>query len=257
MTISIAPYEHSDLCHGNTWTVTDLDALAQQIALVALGQSRHVQRILAGTSLVARPATDNAVLGAIRLLTVPPDEKPWHRDGWMFQVISWIAAHRGTPSGIIRAPHMIHAEKGFDGLQLKIDVQTGVVTAAIIFEDKATDAPRNTIREDVWPEFAALEAGERENLLTAEVTSLLQTQPDLDPDLAIENIIWGSVRHYRISITVCTTHNSDTGRQRLFKEFDAVVPGDNQRRQGETFYVQNLRPWMQALAEKAIALIQG
>lgn len=257
MTINITPYEHSELCHGNTWTVADLDTLAQQIAHVALGQSRHVQRILAGASLVARPATENASQGAIKLLTVPHNGDPWHRDGWMFQVISWIAAHRGTPGGIIRAPHMIHAEKGLDGLQLKIDVQTGVVSAAIIFEDKATDAPRDTIRNDVWPEFSALEAGERENLLTAEVTSLLQTQPGLDPDLAIENIIWQSVRHYRVSITVSTTHNSDAGRKRLFKEFDMTVPGDCQRRQGETFYVQNLRPWMQALAEKAIALIQG
>lgn len=48
-------------------------------------------------------------------------EKPWHRDGWMFQVISWIAAHLQNPEDLIAPPHMIHAHKGFDGIHVRVD----------------------------------------------------------------------------------------------------------------------------------------
>lgn len=255
MSINLTPFSHESLCHGNTWAVADELVLAQQIARVALGQSRHVQKILAGASLGAPPTTSNAAAGAIELLTVAKGEDPWHRDGWIFQVLSWVAAHRAAPGGIIRAPHMILAHKGFDGLQLEVEKEK--VTAAIIFEDKATDNARSTIRDDVWPEFTAMEAGDRENVLTAEVTALLATQPNIDPDIAIENVIWKNVRQYRISITVGDSHSDEAGRRRLFKGYDKIAAGENQRRRGETLHVRNLRKWMQGLADQAIAAVHA
>lgn len=245
------------LCHGSTWTVVDEDLLADQIARIALGQSRHVQRILAGANLAAPSTTDSAASAAIDLLTVANGVDPWHRDGWIFQAMSWIAAIKAAPGGIIRSPQMILAHKGFDGLQLEVDISTGVVTAAIIFEDKATDNPRATIRDDVWPEFSKLEAGDRENVLVADVIALLQTQSNIDPDLAIENIIWNKARSYRISITVGDTHADTGGRRRLFKGYNENVADPIQRRRGETFHINNLRQWMAALALKAIASVQS
>ena len=256
MSITLTPFDHDDLCHGHTWTVEDEGVLADQIARIALGQSRHVQNILAGANLGPPSTTANAAESAIELLTVAGDD-PWHRDGWMFQAMSWIAANRATPGGIIRAPHMILADKGFDGLQLELDNKKGVVVAAVIFEDKATTSPRDTIRDDVWCKFSKLEAGERENLLTAEVTALLQTQQDVDPDIAIENIIWKEARHYRVSITVGDTHADDAGRLRLFKGYDTVAKGAVNRRRAEAFHIQNLRIWMDALAQTAIAAVQA
>lgn len=230
--------------------------LADQIARIALGQSRHVQKILAGANLGAPPTTANAAAGALGLLTVT-GEDPWHRDGWMFQAMSWIAANQAAPGGTIRSPHMILAHKGFDGLQLELDDNTGMVVAAVIFEDKATDNPRDTIRDDVWPEFSKLEAGDRENVLTAEVAALLQTQPGVDPDIAIQNVIWKEARHYRISITVGDTHANDAGRLRLFRDYDTIAKGAAKRRRGETFHTHNLRRWMNDLAQRAIAAVQA
>lgn len=60
MTINLTPYEHASLCYGNTWVVADEHVLAQQIARVALGQSRHVRQILAGASLGVPASTKNA-----------------------------------------------------------------------------------------------------------------------------------------------------------------------------------------------------
>jgi hypothetical protein len=254
MSVTLTPFADGDLCHGSSWAVEDEGLLARHIARIAVGQSRHVERILAGAVLGPLPTLAASAAGAIEMLTVVGDD-PSHRDGWMFQAMSWVAAHRATPGGIIRAPHMILADKGFDGLQLELDAQGESVTAAIIFEDKATDNPRAMIRDKVWPEFASLEAGGQAHVLTAEVISLLRTQPGIDPDAAIANVIWMQARHYRVSITVGDGHADVAGRQRLFLGYDGIAPGAAVRRRGEIFVVQNLRPWMAQLAARSILAV--
>lgn len=246
-----------ELCSGHSWSVNNEDLLADQIASIALGHSRHVQRILAGANLAEPSTSTSAGTSAIAMLTVTNGSDPWHRDGWLFQAMSWIAANKASPGGLIRSPQMTLAQKGFDGLQLELDTNAGTVSAAIIFEDKATENPRATIREDVWPEFKMFESGDRDNVLTAEMIAILQTHPNIDPDLAIQNILWSEVRHYRISITVGDTHSDDAGRKRLFDDYDISVVGDIQRRRGETIQINNLRQWMNNLAQKVIAAIQA
>jgi hypothetical protein len=73
---------------------------------------------------------------AIKLLTLGKDEEPWHRDGWIFQTISWIAASQAPSGSLTCAPHIRRADKGFDGLQLQLSEDGKVVTAVIVFEDK-------------------------------------------------------------------------------------------------------------------------
>jgi hypothetical protein len=254
--LALTPFECDAVCYGNTWIVEDKDFLAEQIAKVALGQSHHVEKILSGASIGVINTPQSVILGAINLLTVN-DADPWHRDGWMFQVMSWIAAHKASPGSIIHPPHMILAHKGFDGLQLQLDETSGLVSAAIIFEDKATDNSRSTIRDEVWPAFLEIESGARDNILTAEVVALLRTRRDIDSDVTIQNIIWKQARQYRLSITVGQTHNSDAGRRRLFKHYDIKASGDIQRRRAETFFVQQLREWMADLAAKAIVVVNS
>ena len=258
MPIKLTPFDHKPLCYGYTWTIDNEDRLAEQIACIALGQSLHVQKILAGANLVSRTPTTNVANDAIKLLTANSNTvtEVYHRDGWMFQAMSWIAANKAMPNGLIAKPHMIRAQKGFDGLQLKLDDAKNVV-AAIIFEDKATENARDYIHDEVLPGFLKLESGERENELTAEITSILQNRHDIDVDEAIETIIWKNVRYYRVSITIGDTHNNDAGRKRLFKDYDLKITGVDEKRRGETFHVNNLRDWMEQLAQKAIASIQS
>lgn len=258
MPISLTPFSHDPLCYGSSWGVRDETLLAEQIARVALGQSRHVAKILAGAGLaVPSTTTSSATTNAISMLTVAAGSDAYHRDGWMFQVMSWIAAYCATPDGLIRAPHMIFAHKGLDGLQLILDEDGQEVSAAVIFEDKATDNPRNTIRDEVWPDFQKMEGGDRENVLIADVTALLSTQTGMDIDAAIQNIVWKQIRHYRVSITVGDTHNSNAGRARLFKDYDGIIAGDIGRRRSETFFIADLRPWMNRLAGMAITFLQS
>lgn len=255
VSIALVPFDQGDLLYGWSWVIKDEDALARQIAIVSLGQSRHVERILAG-AMLARPSTTTSSAAAASKMVTVQGKDPSHRDGWLFQVISWIAAHGATPGGLIRSPQMQLADKGFDGLQLELDDTNQVVTGAIVFEDKATENPRSTIREEVWQSFSRIEAGERDNVLTAEVTTLLSTRPSIDPDRAIQNVLWKAVRRYRVSITINEGYATEAGRKNLFKGYDVVASGEPKRRRGETLQIPSLRSWMAHLATKVLRSIQ-
>ena len=255
MSIAVTPYNDGQLCHGHTWVVSDLHALASEIARVAVGQAEHVAEIFARAGIAELETNADAISDAVQLLTATED--PYHRDGWMFQVMSWIAAHRTSPGSLIRAPHMVLAHKGFDGVQVELVEGKNSVIGVVIFEDKATTNPRGMVRDKVWPEFRDLERGRRQNLLTSEVASLLRTAPAVDANAALKAILWAQVRKYRVAITIDTNHAGAAGRARLFKEFDEVVPGLNARRRGETFMVSDLRVWMDSLAELVIAKLRA
>lgn len=256
MTLSLTPISHGQLCHGSSWQVVDENQLAERVARIALGQYRHVERILEGVYGTPPKVGLELAASAIKLLTVENDADPWHRDGWIFQAISWLAAHPHPTNTITRPPQIIRAHKGFDGLQLTLAADGKSISAVVIFEDKATSEARKTIREEVWPGIAALEKGERASELTHETTAMLAAQmashPGLDVDAAISNVLWKDVRRYRVSITVGKTHASDTARAGLFKDFDVHAPGDVVRRQAETLYLPELRKWMEAFAQQAI-----
>jgi hypothetical protein len=259
MTLLLTKVDASDICQGSDWAVEDQDALAEHVARIAVGQYRHVAKILTGTGSAPPPSEDEVKANAITLLTAEDPNNPWHRDGWLFQAISWIAAYTGGGAAI-RPPHLIKAHKGFDGLQLEL-TPDGAVQAVIIFEDKATEYPRDTIRDDVLPGIAKLEKGERRNELGQEVAALLETQvrtyPDLDVDAAIQRIVWKEARRYRVAITVASPHNGDAKRNALFKGYDTSAPGDLQRRGAETMTVPDLRNWMHAFANLVITKIKA
>jgi hypothetical protein len=258
MTLLLTKVDASDICQGSEWVVEDEEALAEHVARIAVGQYRHVAKILAGTGSAPPPSDGDVKANAITLLTAEDPANPWHRDGWLFQAISWIAAHTGGGAAI-RPPHLIKAHKGFDGLQLELSPD-GDVQAVIIFEDKATEHPRDTIRDDVLPGIVKLEKGERRNELGQEVAALLETQvrtyPDLDVDAAVQRIVWKEARRYRVAITVASPHG-DAKRKALFKDYDTSAPGDLQRRGGETMAIPELRKWMHAFASLVIAKIKA
>lgn len=247
MTITLTAFNVQKEWEGCTWSVPSIDELANAVAIIAVGQSLHVAKILHGAGLAAKPTTKGAVKGAIKLLTSSGNIA--HRDGWMFQVMSWLAAQLRTPGALMNTPHMIHAHKGLDGLQVSIDGD-GKVTAVVLFEDKATENPRYMVRDKVWPEFVEFETGENEHLVAAEVTSLLKGAGHSDPQQAVADVMWNQVRRYRLSIT--DKQSTDQSQANLFKGYEEKVPGGVERRRAEVFEVLNLRQWMDDLAKLAI-----
>ena len=148
------------------------------------------------------------------------------------------------------------ADKGFDGIQLELAENGKSVTAVVIFEDKATTNARPTIRDEVWPGIEDLESGRRVAELTHDVASALEAHqraiPELDVDEAVANILWKQARQYRVSITVDDTHKEPEDRKRLFKDYNQKAQGDLVRRRAETFYVPELRAWMDDFASRVI-----
>lgn len=179
---------------------------------------------------------------------------PYHRDGWVFQVISWVAAHRLDADALIRAPQMIKADKGLDGLIVEFDSDD--VARVVICEEKATDHARQKVKGAVWPEFADFETGARDNELVATVTALLERSGDTEPDKILADILWSDMRAYRVAVTVGEAHANDAGRKRLFKGYDTIVSGDVERRRAETFVLEDIRVWIDEIATKAVAVVE-
>lgn len=253
MPVDLTAFSVQTEWEGCTWSVPSVDDLAEAIAIVALGQSSHVAKILHAAGLAALPTTKGAIRSGVKLLTVAGSD-PSHRDGWMFQVMSWLAAQRRTPGALLNVPHMIHAHKGLDGLQVDIDA-THKISAVILFEDKATTHPRTTVTSKVWPEFEEFERGDNEHLVTSEVTSLLARARHPNPEQAVADIMWTQSRRFRLSIT--DTDSTDISQAKLFRGYATKVAGDAHRRRGEVFVVNGLRQWMEMLAQKAIVRVHA
>lgn len=253
MPINLTPFSVQTEWEGCTWNVPSVEELAKAIAIVALGQSSHVAKIMHAAGWGALPTTKGAVRSGVKLLTVGGSD-PSHRDGWMFQVMSWLAAQRRTPGALLNVPHMIHAHKGLDGLQVDIDAAQKI-SAVVLFEDKATVNPRAMVTAKVWPEFAEFESGDNEHLVTSEVTSLLARARHPNPEQAVADVMWTQSRRFRLSIT--DTQSTDASQAQLFKGYASKVAGGVHRRRAEVFVVSGLRKWMEALAQKAIGHIQA
>ena len=116
MPISFTPISQTGCWSGSTWTVNNEDHLAEMIARVAIGQSRIVENILHQTNTQIVPYPKSGYDGAKNLLKADTKKEAEHRDGWVFQVISWIATHHKNTDALIRPPQMIKADKGLDGL---------------------------------------------------------------------------------------------------------------------------------------------
>lgn len=252
MTITLTAIDHEDLCHGWSWTIEDEDTLATSVARVALGQAKHVVRVLDG--LTAKPVKTTAehVADALARLAPDADGSFYKCDGWLLQTISWIAAHQNRKGAILRLPHIRKADHGFDGLQIELSTDKATVTTVVIFEDKATTSPRDTIRDDVWPSIAALEAGGRVTELTQDVTAVLEAQQQvmpIDVEDAVDNILWKEARAYRVSITVGDTHATNAARAGLFSGYAEKAPGPKKKRRAETIYFPNMREWMRSFSK--------
>jgi hypothetical protein len=210
------------------------------VARLVLGQYRHAQSILNKSSGAAPRSSDAMIDAAVQKLG-PPASDPlrWQRDGWVFQLISWIALHHRGES-LVSIPHYQPADKGVDAIAIQL--VKSQVAVVLICEDKATENPRSTFTSQVVPELQKLEKGERDTHILAETTALLERSRIKDVDGALEKIHWEAVRCYRTTISV--SEDDAPAHAALYKGYDSVVSGGVERRQGDSILVADLRAWM-------------
>lgn len=254
--ISYNTISNSDVWAGVDWAIVDEEKAAELVARVALGQARHVSKILRSVNSTTHPAAETVRKGAINLLTANSVDDPYHRDGWLFQALAWIAAHIHRSDTVKSLPHIRPADKGFDSLELKMNKAEGTVTSVIICEQKASENPRNKIHSQVWPEVEELESGQRDNELVSDVSAILAASGTADPDEAVSKILWEHSRSYCVSVTIDDRYNNNAGRARLFSGYEKkVLNGGVDRRTVETFYKPEMRSWMDQFSQKAIKII--
>lgn len=247
MPYSYSQTDHDPLCHETEIIVNDQKKLAAQVGLLLLGKHRHVASILAAKHSSVTASTNVMIDRAQRQLNISTDNERWSRDGWLFQMMTWISMRLENPGIhlISQAPHTNPAQHGIDGLTIVL-TSSNTIKALIIGEDKYTENPRPTIRDDVWPEFALFEKGEFDSQLVTQISMLLGNLNDNEIDAMIENDIYKtSNRVYRAGITPLASHTTVQLRKRLFKDYDKCIPGSNRaRRQALTFSPPDIRKWM-------------
>lgn len=253
MPILLDRFDDGDLCFGHTWTVQDVGLLAEVVAQLVLGSSLHADRIMAGAEpapVLARPQTVRKQIDLLTLNFVGEEAREgmrYVRDGWIFQLISWVAANGAAGDGeLVRAPHPQPADKGLDGLLIQRCPNDGHWIRLVICEDKATEDARRTVREQVWPELVSFEQYERDELIVQEVSTLLAQAEGPHSILDAVAAIAREAYSYRVAITITETHADQAGRMRLFKDYDTTVAGpDTVRRRAETFLcLPEVRAWM-------------
>ena len=237
------------------WLVDDKQELARLVALVALGHARHVARILRETGCESLIPPTTQYKGARKLLEVPKGKAPYHRDGWLFQVIAWIAACQQHPTALVRPPQMRWADKGFDNLYILVDAARLNLSRVVICEEKATTDPRRRIMQDVWPAIEEIETGLRDNELLDTVSSLLAGHSHADELIA--NILWERVRAYRVSVTVARREGSLASSSSLFRGFDNIVQGKPARRCAAVLGLDDVREWLADLASQAMNCLEN
>jgi hypothetical protein len=238
-------------CQGVTFAISDVDALARAIALVLVQEFALARSILSGDGTaddddeVALDADEINDIVARRLK--PADV--YHRDGFLFQLIMWLAAHLDLEDGdVVALPHAQASAKGQDSIV--VHRADGAVVALSICEDKATENPRDTVRDEVWPEIRDYEAGGRRDELRSNIIATLGLGgvPADEAGVLVRKISWEGKRRYRVRLTL-----EGARSRKLFKGFDEIVAGGVDRRRGETVHLPKLRDWMTEFAAKVEA----
>ncbi len=244
----------------------DLDILARIIAIIAMGQSLHAAQIIAEL-LPAEPAVNIKALKAnakqalsIRGNTESQREvSRYHRDGLIFEAISWAAAKQTTHGKVLlRDPHVKSTTQGLDGLMLELHQDQSEIIRATIFEDKCSGDPRRVFRDEIMPTFLAYHKGSRASELLATAAALLNKTGLSGTDIinAAARVLDRDYRAYRGCLAITPKDDSKERRDRLFKGYETLDKISPSQRIGGVFVTgHDLRGWFDELAGRAVAFI--
>lgn len=233
------------------WCAQNCDDLATVLAWLVLGHVLHVERILSsqGSEHVDPPeVTPELINTAVQALSQSGID---HRDGWLFQMVSWLAAKEEYPEAQIKAPQPRMSEPGFDGIVLEVAAST--IQSLVVFEDKATLRPRATVLE-VFEQLKQLESGARDTELVAEVSTLLKQVQNIDAATVVSEAAWLTRKRFRVS--VATNKNSLPPAVHVFKGYDKAVSGARNRRLANLLLHEDMRSFFGQLSERIIAKLK-
>ena len=243
--------------------VYDYDKLAELVAYITKGQVLHAQNIitgLSGNSSSNKELDDILKKESIKALTVPKDEdneeirgaEKWHRDGLLFEAISWIEARQNAPgNALLKDPHVKPTTQGLDGLMLVLDEETHSPITITIHEDKCKEDSQEAFRDGILPCFKEFHKGEKSRELVSTVQSLLREASISSEDKmkAAGEALNESIRQYRASLVVESENDCDDKRCGIFSGYEELDNISAEKRIAATFVVPyGLRKWFEAFA---------
>lgn len=252
MTLTLLPTATPPHCLGADWTVTDANALAEVCAQIMIGRALHAARILDGTRPAGTPPIiSQALKDKLRAELHPTSEpKIWHRDGLLFEIISWVAARlSATPNEAISDPHLKATNQGTDCVKVTIDPATRTLTRATVYEYKCTTNWRKLFAGDVLDAFAEYVSGERDHQLAQAAITLLigLGLTDDERDAAYDQLVRTRPLAFQASLTVAPSTFSAPQRLALFAGYDGIA-GNIADRGGNTMPLDDVRIWFSAFA---------
>ena len=212
--------------------------------------AKHAESVLAGTQVNVAFAADALKTQLGQQLQPPAGPLTWHRDGLLFEIISWVVARiTGSPDEVISAPHLKSTQQGLDTIKIGFDPVTRNSTRVVIHEQKCTEHPRSEFRDNVLRSFHEWKEHKRDNQLVQAVTSLVE-RFNLTPDEHValyDRLVQVHPLAFQAALTVTPTPFSTLRCISLFTGYTAVTP-DVADRLGDTFPLPHIRNWFAAFA---------
>jgi hypothetical protein len=278
MPLSLSPTPTTE-CNFSEWTISKKDRakLIEVIAYLYLRQEENAQRVINALEPRWRAPKGRVAQNIVRKLTAPhaqdvelfrsgtDEEKEAakkrmrtsiiHRDGLLFQHISWVAARLALPNGYMTSPHVRQADKGFDGFILELDESGSAIKRIVLCEDKASTSPRNLIRSSVWPEIGTILSGDRDDEILADLVTLLKGVPDIDAEAAVDEMFWEGAREFRVAVATGEDQRRAGNFVHIIAGFEAVAGGAFGSRTAGVLAFEDVRKGLALLAADVAAKV--
>jgi hypothetical protein len=259
MPLRLPDFPAEPQCGGKQWAVADEDRLATLVALVLVGRAKHVEGILAGTQRTLTPLPAATKEELRQQLQTSPGPVTYHRDGLLFEIISWIAARiTANASEIISTPHLKSTQQGLDTVKIGFDDATRNVTRVVIYEQKCTEHPRDRFRDEVIPAFEEWKSHKRDHQLIQAVVNLVERFALTDEEQLrlYERVVQAHPIVFQTALTVTPTPFETARCIALFGGYQEVTPYIADRL-GDTFPLADIRAWFATFAYRVWAKIEA
>ncbi|RFM28725.1 hypothetical protein [Deminuibacter soli] len=234
----------------NEIVISDETELAELVAYMLVGHYLHSKQIIKELNPTSPLLQESEIDLAIK--RIGRDTDITKRDGWIFQMISWLALQHEYKALDYRCqpPHDAPAQHGLDGLAIILE-GGDTLAKIIITEDKCTAGNQRSILPEVWKEFISFEGGIHNNKLVSRISPLIEHITGFMKKNE-NNIYEKNIRSYRVGINRSKTYETIKKRGDLFKGYSDCVPDLSgiHRRYAATMLQEDIRNWMQQFCDK-------
>lgn len=267
-------------CDFAEWSIKKKNRakLVEVVAYLYLRQEENAQRVIGALEPRRRVPKGKVAENVVRKLTAPHDDDVelflngtdkekkdadnrirtslLHRDGLLFQHVSWVAARMALPNGYMTAPHVRQADKGFDGFIVDLDEDGNEIARIVVCEDKASKSPRSLITSSVWTDIEAILRGDRDDEILADLVTLLKSVPGIDAEAAVDEVFWEGVREFRVAVATGENQRKAGNFDHLIAGFEAVAGGAKSTRAAGVLAFDDVRSGLALLAAEVAAKVK-